>query len=317
MSEIKLVKPVGHSESIIKFLRIVRELKGEGRSFLLYGPEGVGKKLSALYGCASLFCEKGGEFACLNCRQCRLVSRIRHPDLIFIEPQSKGEWIKVSDIREYIHKTIKFAPFEAKWKFYIIDRAERLNVAAQNALLKVLEEPPPGHIFVLITQSPWQILPTVRSRTVSINFRKLSKEEFFKVLSYLNEKGTETDYILSQGSPGRFDAVRFKDPETIENLQRFLRFLLKNKLEAVEIHKILSRYFTNQRNSVIFLEDLSLLILNKIKENVIGNKGGVDKSIVYLLDYMEVIKRVKRIILSGGSPALAINKLISYEGVVK
>ncbi len=98
-----------------------------------------------------------------------------HADVLVVEPGDTGA-IKVEQVRDAIDRTA-YRPFEGRRRVVIIDEADALAVAAQNALLKTLEEPPPASVFVLVTSRPDVLLPTVRSRCQRLRFGRLAPGE--------------------------------------------------------------------------------------------------------------------------------------------
>src|SRR5688572_1659368 len=100
--------------------------------------------------------------ACGTCATCTRIVRGVHPDVLIVEPGDSGA-IKVDQVRDLIDRAA-YRPFEGRRRVVIIDEADALVSAAQNALLKTLEEPPSLSVFMLITARPDALLPTVRSR---------------------------------------------------------------------------------------------------------------------------------------------------------
>ncbi len=107
-----------------------------------------------------------GASACLSCPQCRKVMEGVHPDVSVLDI-GYGKEITVDRIRA-MRSDAFIRPFEAERKIYVVFRSENLNVYAQNALLKLLEEPPPYAVFLLQASSASSLLPTVRSRCVTL-----------------------------------------------------------------------------------------------------------------------------------------------------
>lgn len=114
---------------------------------------------------AAMLCEGLGVRPCRQCRSCRKVFHNVHPDVLFVEPDSaaKTPVIKVEQIRQ-IAATAYILPSEADRKVYILRQADSMNFNAQNAFLKLLEEPPQSAAFILGVANSGALLPTVRSR---------------------------------------------------------------------------------------------------------------------------------------------------------
>ena len=169
-------------------------------SLIFAGPEGVGKRTSAVAlaqlvncptpiarvasdaGPSSLAADQdgSGRDACGVCGSCTRIARLVHADVILVEPGDTGV-IKVDQVREVIERTA-YRPFEGRRRIVIIDEADAMLSEAQNALLKTLEEPPSASMFVLVTSRPDELLPTVRSRCQRLRFGRLSPGEIAAVL---------------------------------------------------------------------------------------------------------------------------------------
>lgn len=145
------------------------------------GQEKARAKAQELAG--AMLCDSPGDRPCGMCRHCRKMQKGIHPDLIIIRRQldDKGKprrEIYVEQIRELARSTAEL-PNEAEKKVYLIAEAGEMNTSAQNALLKILEEPPGFVSFILVAESAGQLLETVRSRcvTVSLNGEKTGADE--------------------------------------------------------------------------------------------------------------------------------------------
>jgi DNA polymerase-3 subunit delta' len=154
-------------------------------SLLFAGPEGVGKRLTALALAEALNCERpiastDGRDACGECAACKRIARGVHADVLVVEPGDSGS-IKIEQVRDVIDRA-GYRPFEGRRRVVIIDQADALGPNAQDAILKTLEEPPPASVFVLITDRPDMLLPTVRSRCQRLRFGPLSPAEVAAVL---------------------------------------------------------------------------------------------------------------------------------------
>jgi DNA polymerase-3 subunit delta' len=118
--------------------------------------------------------------ACGVCRNCDRIARGVFVDVIAVEPDEKAS-IKIDVIRDVLSRT-SYRPFEGKRRVVLIREAETLETASQNSLLKSLEEPPPATIFILTTAVPGALLPTVRSRCMTLRFGRLTTDEVASVL---------------------------------------------------------------------------------------------------------------------------------------
>ena len=138
--------------------------------YLISGAPGSGRKTLAKLLTAALQCE-GEEKPCLHCNACRKAMAATHPDIITIDDPDKKH-VPIDLIREACND-LYIRPNEGKKKIYVIPRAQELRVEAQNAFLKSLEEPPQYGVFILITDNPEKLLPTIRSRSVTLQLNAL------------------------------------------------------------------------------------------------------------------------------------------------
>jgi DNA polymerase III subunit delta' len=206
---------IGHRQLIGLLARsILRETLPP--SLIFAGPSGVGKRLTALAVAQGLNCVSpqrhgntqtgvasaakrrssesadghGGaeqvasapfEFdACGVCVACRRIARGIHPDVIVVEPGDNGS-IRIDQVREILDR-VAYRPFEGRVRVAILDDADLLVAAAQNALLKTLEEPPNSSVFILVTSRPDALLPTVQSRCPRLRFGPLGAREIASAL---------------------------------------------------------------------------------------------------------------------------------------
>jgi DNA polymerase-3 subunit gamma/tau len=139
-------------------------------AYLFSGPRGCGKTSSARIMARSLNCEKGPTpNPCGECQSCKdlVANGPGSLDVIELDAATHG---LVDDARDLRDKAF-FAPVQSKYKIYIIDEAHQLGPGAANALLKVVEEPPPHVIFIFATTEPEKLISTIRSRTHHYPFR--------------------------------------------------------------------------------------------------------------------------------------------------
>ncbi len=152
---------------------------GQARhAYLFEGPRGVGRLSTALAFASALVCERPDNAdACGNCKSCAMSSAQTHPDIRIITNQlydadKKSTDVAVDTIRQ-MKREIYVKPYLTDRKIYIVPNADTMTIAAQNSLLKVLEEPPLYCIIILIAENANTFLPTILSRVVSVRFQPL------------------------------------------------------------------------------------------------------------------------------------------------
>lgn len=146
--------------------RRLSQLLSGGRlphAILLEGPQGSGRKTLARLIAAALVCTDDGERPCTRCAACKKSMARSHPDIKELE-NADGKIISVDKVRN-IRADIFVLPNESAYKIYLIPDAQAMNEQAQNALLKILEEPPAHGFFILTCRSRHELIPTVLSRS--------------------------------------------------------------------------------------------------------------------------------------------------------
>ncbi|SHE65017.1 DNA polymerase-3 subunit delta' [Microbulbifer donghaiensis] len=191
-------------------------------ALLISGQAGLGKRRFAEAFAALILCEQPREgLACGRCRGCRLWQAGSHPDFLRVEPEKPGGPLKVEQIRQlgaFVGRTSGRGGARVVW----LAPAEAMNVNAANALLKNLEEPAASVIFLLITDSPSGLLPTIRSRCQSIGFPAPGEESALRWLEKggLDGQAARRALALSGGAP--LLALELAEPEAREAREQFL-----------------------------------------------------------------------------------------------
>lgn len=138
--------------------------------YLISGPAGAGKKTLARLLAAAALCT-GSQKPCLQCNHCRKVMAGTHPDYITVDDPEK-RYVPIDLIRS-ASADLYVQPNEGDRKIYLFPRAQDMLVPSQNALLKILEEPPSYGMFILLTDNAEKLLPTVRSRCTELSLTAL------------------------------------------------------------------------------------------------------------------------------------------------
>ncbi len=275
---------VGHREL---FDRLCRELqRGRSQGYLLWGPRGVGKELVAQALVLSMFCErKGGlEFCCTPdqcpnrgdrtaggrgaktvaqcdcCAACVQVGARLHPDFDYIGLLPRRSFVLIEQVRELIaHLGVK--PSRAPVRMAIIDDAETLNLPAQNALLKTLEEPPGHAVIFLIADNANVLLDTVRSRLRPVHFPALAVADLAALLQ--RKAGIEPERAaalarLARGSAARALALaNEEEPPAAELLQAIKQ---AGRMDFVKARHLAERLFATREQATENFELMARLL---------------------------------------------------------
>ena len=190
--------------------------------YLISGPEGAGKHTLARLLSAGLLCE-GSDKPCLRCQSCRKVMASLHPDVITVEdPEHKNVSVKL--VRE-ARSDMYVVPNEGSRKIYIFP--QELGLEGQNALLKVLEEPPSYGVFLLLSDNPEKLLPTVRSRCTELKLNALPagllRRELGREFPKAGEEAVEAAISRSGGYYGQAKKLLSEGSELPPQTEGFAR----------------------------------------------------------------------------------------------
>jgi DNA polymerase-3 subunit delta' len=170
-------------------IRVLTSLLTSGNiphGLLFTGIEGVGKRTAATAFAMACNCvgrraeRRSGPASCGECNPCRKIALGRHPDVLRVSPS--GHQIKIDQVRD-LCQSLAMTPYEARMRVAILAEAHRMNAAAANALLKMLEEPPAGTLLILTAPQPADLPPTIVSRCQHIRFKPISRNHLAAMLT--------------------------------------------------------------------------------------------------------------------------------------
>jgi DNA polymerase-3 subunit delta' len=200
------------------------------------GPVGVGKATTAAALAALFLCERpAGDRPCQTCASCRAISGNAHPDYHIITKElirfhdktgkSKGIDLSINVIRPEVVEKAAMKAGMNRGKMFVIEQAEMMSAAAQNALLKTLEEPAGRTLVILITDQIGQLLPTIRSRCQTVRFGQLSDAMVVRELQRrgIASAAAKKAVALASGSLGV--ALRWIEDGVVEAVEDLLRQL--------------------------------------------------------------------------------------------
>ncbi|MCF2643217.1 DNA polymerase III subunit delta [Roseburia hominis] len=227
---------LGH-EQIIEHFKNAITMDKVSHAYILNGPDLSGKRMLAEAFAMTLQCEKKGTEPCMECHSCKQAIGRNQPDIIYLQHE-KPNTISVDDIRTQINNDIVVKPYSSPYKIYIIDEAEKMNVQAQNALLKTIEEPPKYAIILLLTTNAETFLPTILSRCIRLDLKVVSDE---KIKAYLMQKYEIPDYkadvcvAFAQGNVGK--AVKLAESDDFNEIKNAAIQLIK-RLDDIELYEM-------------------------------------------------------------------------------
>lgn len=251
----------------ISILKRAVEKNHVAHAFLFYGSDISTQLETALWLACSLNCHQFNKSSgpCGECGSCSKIMRSTHPDVTVHVPQGALRIIRIEQIRK-IQEEACYRPFEGKAKIVIIQEADLLHLAAANALLKILEEPPSFTFFILLTTHPESVLATIQSRCQGVQFKGLA--QFFDLKAFPECEGDtaflEALRVLSGGSEKV--ARRLINEGIWEKRKAILKMFLQTLKGETWVHS----FSAVEKMVEVFEDEMELL------EETLGKEGDTD-----------------------------------------
>jgi DNA polymerase-3 subunit delta' len=265
--------PLGHDHILSLLRQTVIEAR-PAHAYLFSGPDGVGKKLMAVRFSEMLNCPRLQEDSSASCPVCRRISEEKHPDFI-IEKPLRG-MIRIDRVR-FIQGFFQFAPVEGFFRVTVIDDAHTMNRAAQNALLKTLEEPPAGRVLILVTSKPFLLLPTVRSRCRRIRFGPIRNDVMVEILNQKRLKQENVPLVgaICRGSVGR--ALQIGASHFLDLRHQVIELLADSQSIGIRGNLELSTEISKDRDVAL---DAIEIALSWVRDLLVVKKGPSGSAII-------------------------------------
>ena len=327
----RLREIIGHRE-IVQTLKNAVQRNKVAHAYLFLGPAGLGKKAVARALAGALLCEAPVEGdACDHCRSCRQNQGGNHPDLHVLQPA--GTSLKIEQIRE-LQKQVQFKPYQGQRHVFILEKVDTMTQEAANSFLKTLEEPSSQAVFILATDQPYALLPTILSRCQQYQFRPLRQQEVVEGLvryGNLDRDAAAKLAPLSGGSLGRGMLLAGGEawPLREKALELSQRLWQMDELEALNLAAELSedRGQAAEYLAILLLWLRDILIYHYTKnESLLINQDKLATLLAQaqgykagqLMTVIEEIKQARERILANANTRLTLEALMlkihSYGG---
>jgi DNA polymerase-3 subunit delta' len=204
-------------------------------------------------------CVGEGEKPCKQCVSCHQLESGNQPDVVWVKRERSS--LGVDEIREQLCNTMDIRPFSSPYKIYVVPEAEKMTEAAQNALLKTIEEPPEYGVVILLTSNISELLPTIQSRCLTLEFRPLSMtavEEYLKSHCQIPDYLARASAAFAQGNLGK--AMRYAQSEDfIEKKDSILSLLRRvENMTVTEMLDVIKEIGTNKEEVRDYIDIMQL-----------------------------------------------------------
>jgi len=228
-------------EVAVKMLRTALRKRRLPHAYLFEGPDSVGKRLTALTFARAVNCGEVDDDCCDACRSCLKIADGKHPDVTVVEPKKAGRIIHKEAMQGLV-ASASLKPYEAAYRVFVILEAERMNVVSANKFLKTLEEPPGNSLFVLVSHSPNQLLPTIASRCQRVKFRPLTPRTVEDLLVRERDVPRERARVISVLAQGQMStAFELANSEKREFVAKLIGDLADRRDPLLVVREFLGR----------------------------------------------------------------------------
>ena len=263
-------------------------------AIMLDGAKGLGKHSVAMELSKAILCNESQTY-CGTCRSCEVYEAGAHTDFKVIKPKGKNGAITIDTIRE-LGKDAFIKPVMSNRKVYILENAETMRSEAQNAFLKVLEEPPPYVVFIMLCESSKMLLDTIISRCTIF---KLSAPQFTDAKKVLMAKMPDTDeselesvLSLTDNNIGKAESlILSEDGSVYQDVKKMLSLLSAHK--SYEMLKLMAKYHYDDKNFLLFLSLLSSISAVELRKKSLGENTGLSVSTPQLLSTIKIADKTR------------------------
>lgn len=293
-------------------------------AYIFEGARGIGSLEAARLFAGALVCENEDTAPCSLCASCALAGAGTHPDIYYIKPQENKTIISVDAIRT-VATDAYTKPYESKNKVYIVTYGDDMNDQAQNAFLKLLEEPPEYAVFVILAENSMSLLETIRSRCTLVRFPPVPDKKIKEVLLKKYPETTENlDFLVKYagGNLGNAESILASDDFiplrdlALEHLPMLLSYDMADSYKVAEfieenrdsIDTILLFWQKLLRDIFLIQNDSRELVLNIDKiDRLINLAGCYDESrIVFANERVLLAQKMKKRYVSLRTLILAL-----------
>ncbi len=317
----KIVGNDGLTSSLLQKARVGALSHG----YIIEGEKGCGKTALSAFVCQLALCDE--KSACGVCKNCQKVLKNIHPDIFVIDMADNKKSIGVDQIKP-LKLDAFIPPNEGEKKIYIIENGENMTGAAQNALLKILEEPPTYVMFIITALSKNLLLPVITSRCQTLTLERLKKSQVEGWLrdNFLGESSEKISLCahMAEGNIGK-GAELMVDNRFFEQCDMVMGFigaiLKKDKVKAVKFGAYLEKEKANINHILLIIEEI---IFDALAKKTLKNREikfiNYEKQINYLagkikatrlLNILEYVSGCREKLAGNGNFALSVNVMLA------